>query len=46
MQKAALLNDLRAGFGETFSADVMLWLIDGQTDRTVVVTRNGPSEAK
>jgi hypothetical protein len=34
------LFDLRAGFSETFSAPTMLWLVDGQNQRTIIVTRS------
>ena len=34
------LHDLRAGFSESVSADTMLWTINGQSDRTIFVTRS------
>lgn len=40
IQKRAPLHDLRGGYSETFSAKTMLWLIDGFTDRTIIVTRS------
>jgi hypothetical protein len=36
----APLHDLRTGFADTFAADVMLWLIDGQDAGTIIVARS------
>ena len=35
--KAHSLHDLRSGYSDTFSADTMLWLIDGQPRGTLVM---------
>jgi len=39
-QKAAPLHDLRKGYDSTFSADTMLWLVDGQNNGTRIVLRS------
>ena len=37
---AVPLHDPRAGYGDRFSAKTMLWIVDGQNDRTIYVTRS------
>ena len=34
------LHDPRAGYSDRFSAKTMLWVVDGQGDRTIYVTRS------
>lgn len=46
LQKAAPMHDLRDGYADTFSADVMLWLIDNQKNGTLVVVRSSEPQTE